>query len=51
MADESFMLGPPTKEAEFESRCPMCGGHIGMGEIITWNEDYGLWICDGCSDD
>jgi len=51
MSEESFTLGPPTREAEFASQCPACGGDIEEGEMITWAEDYGLWLCEGCSDE
>jgi hypothetical protein len=50
VTDESFTLGPPTKEADFTSACPACGGDIEEGEMIMWSEDYGLWLCEGCAD-
>jgi hypothetical protein len=50
VSDESFILGPPTREAEFSSVCPGCGGPIEEGEMITWVEDYSAWLCEGCAD-
>jgi hypothetical protein len=50
MADESFTLGPPTQEAMFIGPCPMCSGEIVEGELIYFDESYGLWICLGCAD-
>lgn len=50
VSDESFTLGPPTREAEFDSRCPACGGEIAENELIYFDDDLGLWLCLGCAE-
>jgi len=50
MTDDSFLLGPASREAEFDSRCPACGGDVTVGEPIFWSDDMGLWCCEGCID-
>jgi hypothetical protein len=49
VTDEGFTLGPPTREADFDSRCPLCGGEIDAGELIYFEEDYDMWVCLGCA--
>jgi hypothetical protein len=50
VTDESFTLGPPTREADFDSHCPACGGDIEEGELIYFDDDYDMWLCLGCAD-
>jgi hypothetical protein len=50
VTDESFTLDPPSREAEFDSRCPGCGGDIVEGEVIFFDVDYAHWVCGGCAE-
>jgi hypothetical protein len=39
----------PTIEATYHQSCPGCAGHVEPGDLITFSEGEGAWVCGGCA--
>jgi hypothetical protein len=39
----------PSVPATYDQSCPGCAGRIEAGEMITFSEGEGAWVCDECA--